>query len=105
MAKQSTQGTAVPVAIVKDLFGDYPEDVISPIKSVADALSWLEEIFTTIKNEALEGRNGYRIKQLAEAGAYLAADMGNYACSKHESYLERLQSAGFAPLNEVASHD
>jgi hypothetical protein len=28
------------------LFGEHPEDVISPIDSAAEALSWLEEILT-----------------------------------------------------------
>lgn len=90
--------------IVKQLFGDYPEDVISPIKSAADTLGWLEEIFNTIKNEALKERNGCRIKQLAEAGAYLASDMSNYVGCAHENYIDRLIAAGLAPKTEGQNH-
>ena len=82
------------VTVVKELFGDHPEDVISPIKSAAEVLGWLEEIFITIKKEALEERNGYRIKKLADAGAYIALDMANFAGGQHEAYINRLQVAG-----------
>lgn len=81
------------VEIVKKLFGDHPEDVISPIKSASDALGWLEELFKTIEKEALEERNGYRIKELAAMGAYLALDVGNYSSHMHETYIYRLQAA------------
>lgn len=77
-----------------DLFGEHPEDVISATKCAADALGWLEVIFTTIKNEALTERNGHRIRQLAEAGAYLAADISNYAGCQHETLTARLRTAG-----------
>lgn len=81
----------------RSLFGAHHEDVISPIKSAADALSWLEELFHTIEREALNERNGYRIKHLAEMGAYLALDMGNYAGCQHETLIDRLRSAGVIP--------
>lgn len=82
------------VETCRNLFGENPEDVISPIKSAADTLTWLEEIFITIKNEALNERNGYRIKHLAEVGAYLALDMSNYAGCQHEAMIDRLRNAG-----------
>lgn len=82
------------VETCRSLFGEHPEDVISPIKSAADALSWLEELFHTIEREALNERNGYRIKHLAEMGAYLALDMGNYAGCQHETMIDRLRNAG-----------
>jgi hypothetical protein len=93
------------VEIVKEMFGDHPEDVISSIKCAADTLGWLEEIFITIKNEALVERNGYRIKQLAEAGAYLALDVSNYAGYQHETYTKRLQAAGVAPASAGVGHE
>jgi hypothetical protein len=105
MAEQNTLGVSVSVGIVKDLFDAHPEDVISPINSAAEALTWLEEIFDTIKKEALDGRNGYRIQRLAAAGAYIAADMGDYADHMYKNYLERLQIAGAVASGEVASHD
>lgn len=84
-------------AACRSLFGEHPEDVISPIKSAADALGWLEELFNTIKREALNERSGFRIKHLAEAGAYLAADIGNFADCQHETMIERLRTAGVVP--------
>lgn len=83
----------ISIQAVRNLLGDHPEDVISPIKNASDALIWIEEILITIKKEALNEHNGYRIKHLAEAGAYIAGDMGNYAGHMHEIYLDRLQSA------------
>ena len=85
------------VETVKELFGAHPEDLISPIKSASDALIWLEEIFSTIQKEALNERNGYRIRNLAQAGAYLASDMGNHVGCLHENYFERLKVAGVVP--------
>ncbi len=82
------------VEIVKELFGDYPEDVIIPIKGAADALGWLEEVFITIDKEALDARNGCRIKKLAELGAYLAGNMADYAGCAHETYIDRLKTVG-----------
>ena len=82
------------VEACRSLFGEHPEDVISPINSAAEALMWLEEILRTIIREALDEHNGYRIKRLAEAGAYLALDMGNYAECQHETMIDRLRTAG-----------
>lgn len=93
------------VEIVKELFGEHPEDVISPIKSAADTLGWLEEVFITIKNEALIERNGCRIRQLAEAGAYLAMDMSNYAGCQYETYINRLKDAGVVPASAGVRHE
>lgn len=90
MAKHTTTPNEAACRI---LFGEHPEDVISPIKCAADALGWLEEILKTIQSEALQERNGHRIRQLAEAGAYLAADMSNYAGCQHETMIARLRSA------------
>jgi hypothetical protein len=82
------------VETCRSLFGEYPEDVIVPIKCAADAISWLEEILRTISQEALDHRNGFRIQRLAEAGAHLASDMGDYAKCQHQNMLNRLRTAG-----------
>ena len=82
------------VEACRSLFGEHPEDVIAPINSASDTLYWLEEIFKTISREALNERNGYRIKHLAEAGAYLAFDIANFAGCQHETMIERLRTAG-----------
>ena len=50
-----------PVEVCRNLFGEHPADVISPIKSAADALSWLEELFRTISKDALDERKGHQI--------------------------------------------
>lgn len=90
MMSNNTENPSFEIA--KQIFGDYPEDVISPIKSASDALSWLEQLFKTIEKEALDERGGFRIKELAAMGAYLAFDMSNYAGCMHETYTERLKS-------------
>lgn len=87
----------------RNLFGEHPEDVISPINSAAEALFWLEELFLTIAREALDERNGYRIKHLAEMGAYLASDVGNYAGYQHETMIDRLRNAGVVLAEGVAA--
>lgn len=88
---------------VEELFGAHPEDVISPIKSAAETLSWLEEIFRTIARETLIERSECRINALAEMGAYLASDIGNYVDSEHEKYRDCLQKAGVINSPEVAA--
>lgn len=85
------------------IFGAHPEDVISPIKSAAETLGWLEEVFKTIEKEALEDRGGLRIKKLAALGAYVASDIGNYADCEYEKYQECLQKAGVINSLEVAA--
>ena len=91
------------VEICLSLFGEHPEDVISPIRSAADALSWVGELFTIIEREALNERNGFRIKRLAEMGAYLALDIGNYADSQHGAMIDRLRSAGLVSSEGVTA--
>lgn len=75
------------------LFGEHPEDVISPIDSAAEALGWLEEIFNVIKQKAESDEPNYSIKRLAEAGAYIASDIGNYVDSRHEEMRDRISAA------------
>lgn len=84
------------IEVVKAVFGDHPEGVIGVINSAADALQWLEEILQTISREALDERKGYRIKRLAEAGAHLAQDMGDYTGCRHEEMMAKLREAGVA---------
>lgn len=97
MAETTARADALSEA-VRTVFDDMPEDVISPIKSAADALGWIEEILITIQREVDDPRNRIRVRQLAEAAAYLASDVGNYAGHMHETYLGRLQAAGLATI-------
>lgn len=80
-----------PAEICKALFGEYPEDVITPIKSASEVFGWVEELFTII---ARESNDGGRVKRMAEMGAYLAADWGNAACCQHETLADNLRAAG-----------
>lgn len=77
----------------RSLFGVHPEEVISPLNCASDTLGWLEEILRTIAKEADKCRS-YRIKRLAEAGAYIASDIGNFADCEHEKYRDALIAAG-----------
>lgn len=89
----------------KALFGEMPEDVIDPLNCAAEALLWLNEICTTIKSEALDRGNGYRIKRLADAGAYLAQAFGDHARYRHETMLRQLHGAGIVTtISEGGDH-
>ncbi len=87
---------------VKNLFGQHPLDVISPINSASESLLQLAELFKTISKEALIERNGYRIKRLAEAGAHIADDMSNYTDCVHESLVNNLRKSGITLEGEGA---
>ncbi|KFB68324.1 hypothetical protein [Candidatus Accumulibacter vicinus] len=82
------------IAAVKEAFGQYPEDVLGPIKMADEGFGWLREIFISIQRE-VEGENfALRVAKLAAAGAYIAVDLENYCGSEHESMLQRLQEVG-----------
>lgn len=91
------------IEVCQRLFDNHPEDVISPIKSAADTLGWLEELFRTIECEALNERNSYRIKHLAEMGAYLASDMSNLMGCQYETMVDRLRNTGDVPVKGGAA--
>lgn len=106
MAKATIRATNTvnqAIELCEELFGEHPEDVISPINGAHDTLIWLEEIFKTISSEALIAGNGYRIKRLAEAGAHLAFDMANSVGCHHETMIDRLRNAGVIPAGGEAT--
>jgi len=83
------------IEFCKRLFDHHPEDVIAPLGYASEAFGWLEELFRTIATDALnERRNGYRIKHLAEMGAYVASESSNFAGNMHETFEEKLKEAG-----------
>ena len=85
------------IAAVKEAFGQYPEDVLGPIKMADEAFGWLNEIFVSIQRE-VEGENfALRIAKLAAAGVYLADDIGSYCGAEHETMRQKLQEAGVIP--------
>lgn len=104
MAKKSVATRVTPnasgIAACRELFGDHPEDVISPIESAAETLVWLAEILSIISREAASIREpgALSIKKLADAARYIANDMGNYSDCRHEELLGHLRSAGAAPV-------
>lgn len=71
-------------------------DVIAPTKVAADVCHWLNEIFKTIKEEAEQNWpvSHFRIKYLADAGAYLAFDYANYLGCQYEDRAANLAKAG-----------
>ena len=71
----------------------FPEDVIAPTRTAADALSWVEEVFKTIAEDA---GSTARIRSLARMGAYLAGDMANLADCSHEDMLKAIKEGGAA---------
>ena len=76
------------------LFGEHPEDVISPIDSAAEALSWLEEIFSVIKQQAESGQASLlQVKRLADAGAYIANNIGGYVEARYRDMSDRIEMA------------
>ncbi len=90
---------------IKALFGSHPEDVIQPIKTAADVLGWLEEIFQTLTQEAkAERMNSVRMNRAIDVGLYLASDFGNHMDCEHERMLEALRLAGVVAAKEVR-HD
>lgn len=80
---------------IKDAFGKYPEDVLTPISSASDVFYWLEAIVGAIRTEAkLQNPNSITIGHLADAAHYLASDFANlYAC-QHEEMFNNLKQAG-----------
>jgi hypothetical protein len=82
------------IEVCKSLFDHHPEDVIAPLGYAGEALGWLEELFRTIVADAPDERKRYRIKQLAELGAHVACESGNFAGSMHETFQQKLQEAG-----------
>lgn len=78
----------------RTLFDHHPEDVIAPLGYAGDALGWLEELFRIIADDALTPNRGWRIKKLAELGAYVASESSNFAGHMHETFTEHLQAAG-----------
>lgn len=88
--------TETIMSVCEKAFGLHPEDVIAPTKAAADMCHWLDEIFKTIRAEAES--NGpvshFRIKHLANAGAYLAFDYSNYLGCQHEDMAAKLAEVG-----------
>ncbi|MEY4593012.1 MAG: hypothetical protein RIR18_1907 [Pseudomonadota bacterium] len=92
-ANQHAQ-TQAQVQAVKDLLGACPEGALYGYKTGSDALGWLEEIFKTIQQDAMDEIKSYRVKRLAELGAYVAGDLSNSLHQEHGGYIKRLKDAG-----------
>lgn len=95
MAKTTTTApdaiTAIEVS--RAVFGEHPEDVISPLDTASDALFWLNELFGVIQEEADSNTpRTYRIKRLADMGMYVANDIGNYVDCRHEEFRNAIKA-------------
>lgn len=83
--------TAIEVS--RAVFGEHPDDVISPLNTASEALFWLEELFGVIQEEADKNEPRlYRIKRLADMGKYLAFDMGNYVDGRHGDFRDAIHA-------------
>lgn len=85
------------VTAVKEAFGQYPEDVLGPIKMADEAFGWLHEVFVSIQREVEDENFAARIVKLASAGAYLADGIGSYCGAEHATMWQKLQEAGVIP--------
>ena len=96
MRAATKTNTETIMSACDDAFGLHPEDVIAPIKCAADLCHWLNEILKTIKEEAEQNgpASHFRIKYLADAGAYLALDYSNYLGCQHEDMAANLAKVG-----------
>lgn len=81
------------IEVSRAVFGEHPDDVISPLNTASEALFWLEELFGVIQEEAeKDNPRTYRIKLLADMGKYVALDMGNYVDCRHRDFRDAIQA-------------
>lgn len=79
-----------PIEVCRVIFGEHPEDVIYPIEYASEVFGQLESIFSSIGDAALDPNKIGRIKGLAEAGRYIAADIAEYANIRHEEMASKM---------------
>lgn len=104
MAKQGpTKSSAASIdETTKALFGQFPADVITPIRWAEETLDRLEAIFHVIELLHEKGGQESRILHLVKLGSYVASDMSNCIGYEYESRDEELQKA-LAAESEVQS--
>lgn len=93
MTKQAKPARKPFEIATKEVFGEYPEDVLAYLKFSVDALAWTEALFHAI--EELHGKEGSdrHIKNLAGLGKYVAGDLSEtYGC-QFEDFSEKLRAA------------
>lgn len=87
------QTYAAQIDACRALFGKDPNELLLPMHSAMEALSWLEALLKTIEHELERERPGAAHSlagQLLQMGHYVAADIGNYVgceCEALESLL------------------
>ena len=104
MAKQEpTKSSAASIdETTKALFGQFPADVIIPIRWGEETLDRLEAVFHAIELLHEKGGQESRILHLAKLGSYVASDMSNCIGCEYESRDGVLQKA-LAAESEVQS--
>jgi hypothetical protein len=82
--------------IIKNAFGEYPEDVISPIEESAKTLVWIAEMLNVISELSNQGDrySAFRAGKLAEAARYIAFDFANAHDVQHSTMKAALISSG-----------
>lgn len=71
----------------------FPDDVIYPIRTAADTLYWLEQVFNTI---AADPAANERIKRMADMGSYLAGDIANLVDAEFDKMHAAMKKGGAA---------
>lgn len=79
---------------VHSVFGQHPDDVISPLETSVEVFGWLEGLTGVIKEESNKDHpNLFRIRELANIAAYLTQYFANYVDCCHEDMKTALQVA------------
>ena len=78
----------------KRLFGtEHPLDVILPLDQASTVLFQMESLFVAIAADPCASAH---IKRLADMGAYVACDFGNYIDAQHEQFRNAIKQGGAA---------
>jgi hypothetical protein len=93
---------ADPGQIIRESFNEAPEDVICPINTASEVGYWFEEIFKVIRAEADKNNpDSFKIRRLADMGAYLGSDFGNRFDCRHEDLFDHLKAAGLIDAGAI----
>ena len=71
----------------------WPEDVIAPIRVAVERLNQLEQLFASIADDPAAG---YRAKQLAGIGRFVAQEVSDYADGCHTEMTQAIKKGGAA---------
>jgi hypothetical protein len=90
-----------PIETCHTVFGQYPEDVLSIVRTADEALGWLNYLFHEIKKLSKFERSDdaanlcvrlLDIKKLSGMGRYVSCDIGEYIEREAENMAEHLKA-------------